>query len=61
MSPEHLSILFAVIAVLGQAANAYLKVSILKEIAERDNTLRREIDERYVRKDVCQHIHGGCA
>ena len=60
MTPEHLAIVCSLVAVLGQAANAYLKISILKEIAERDNKLRQEIDARYVRKELCLHIHGGC-
>ena len=56
-----LALIASLLAVMGQVANTYLKVSILKEIAEREKALLKDIDATYVRKDVCQRFHGGCA
>lgn len=61
MSTEAIALIASLIAIGGQVANAYLKVSILKELAERETLLRKDIDEKYVRRDVCRQLLGGCS
>lgn len=60
IAAETLAVVASLLALAGQVANAYLKVSILKEIAERESALRRDLDGIYVRKDVCRQMQGGC-
>jgi hypothetical protein len=61
MSTDAIAVAASLLALAGQVANAYLKISILKEIGERETALRKEIDATYMRKDVCHQIHGGIA
>jgi hypothetical protein len=60
ISTDHIALAASLLAILGQVANAYLKLSILKEIGERETALRKDMDATYVRKDVCRQI-GGCS
>jgi hypothetical protein len=58
MSTEHLAVAASLLALVGQVFNAYLKALILKELAEREAALRREIDEIYLRKEVWEQSRG---
>jgi hypothetical protein len=58
MSTEYLAVAASLLALVGQVFNAYLKALILKELAEREAALRREIDKIYLRKEVWEQSRG---
>lgn len=60
MNSDWLALGISIFALLGQGLNAYLKVSILKEIGDRETALRKEFDSVYVRKEMCQSRGGMC-
>lgn len=53
MTVEFIALFASLVAILGQAANAYLKMAILKELSEREQRLLNTIHEHYVPREVC--------
>ncbi len=58
MTTDVLAVAASLLALVGQVFNAYLKTLILKELAEREAALRKEIDEIYLRKEVWEQSRG---
>lgn len=58
MTTDVLAVAASLLALVGQVFNAYLKTLILKELAEREAALRKDIDEIYLRKEVWEQSRG---